>query len=230
MGRAARSKAQIKVRQPLESVLALTRTADERELLPSATPQILDELNVRNLVAVDGEGDVVSYVVQPNLPLLGPKYGREVGAVRQALVAADPSEVAARSAAGAAIEVGDYTLEPDEVLVSTRDGDGLSVSLDAGYAVAVTTEVTPELLLEGQARELVHRIQNMRRDAGFDIADHITTYYAGDDLDGVLASHADYVKRETLSAELVKGEAPEAAHVAAQSFDGLATTIGVMAR
>ena len=83
MGRAARSKAQIKVRQPLESVLALTRTADERELLPSATPQILDELNVRNLVAVDGESAVVSYVVQPNLPILGPKYGREVGAVRQ---------------------------------------------------------------------------------------------------------------------------------------------------
>ena len=228
MGRAARSKAQIKVRQPLESVLALTRTAEERELLPSATPQILDEINVRKLVAVEGESEVVSYVVQPNLPLLGPKYGREVGAVRQALANADPAEVAARSAAGAAIEVGGYTLEAGEVLVSTEDGDGLSVSLDAGYAVAVTTEVTPKLLLEGQARELVHRIQNMRRDAGFDIADHITAYYTGDDLDEVLAAHAEYVKQETLSVDLVKGEAPDGAHVAAQEFDGLASSIGVI--
>ena len=228
MGRAARSKAQIKVRQPLESVLALTRTAEERELLPSATPQILDELNVRKLVAVGGESEIVSYVVQPNLPLLGPKYGREVGAVRQALANADPAEVAARRAAGATIEVGGYTLEADEVLVSTEDGDGLSVSLDAGYAVAVTTEVTPELLLEGQARELVHRIQNMRRDAGFDIADHITAYYTGDDLDEALAAHAEYVKQETLSVDLVKGEAPDGAHVAAQEFDGLASAIGVM--
>ena len=228
MGRAARSKAQIKVRQPLESVLALTRTAAERELLPSATPQILDELNVRNLVAVEGEGEVVNYVVQPNLPLLGPKYGREVGAVRQALASADPTEIAARRAAGGAIEVGGYTLEADEVLVSTEDGDGLSVSLDAGYAVAVTTAVTPELLLEGQARELVHRIQNMRRDAGFDIADHITAYYTGDDLDEVLAAHAEYVQQETLSVDLVKGEAPDGAHIAAQEFDGLASAIGVI--
>ena len=228
MGRAARSKAQIKVRQPLESVLALTRTAEERELLPSATPQILDELNVRKLVAVGGESEIVSYVVQPNLPLLGPKYGREVGAVRQALANADPAEVAARRAVGATIEVDGYTLEADEVLVSTEDGDGLSVSLDAGYAVAVTTEVTPELLLEGQARELVHRIQNMRRDAGFDIADHITAYYTGDDLDEALAAHAEYVKQETLSVDLVKGEAPDGAHVAAQEFDGLASAIGVM--
>ena len=102
------------------------------------------------------------------------------------------------------------------------------MSLDAGYAVAVTTEVTPELLLEGQARELVHRIQNMRRDAGFEIAGHIATYYTGADLDDTLAAHAGYVKEETLSVALVKGEAPEGAHMATQEFDGLATTIGVL--
>ena len=77
MGRAARSRAQIKVRQPLEKVLVKTRSTAERELLSVARPQILDELNVRALEAVE-ETDLVEYVVQPNLPLLGPLYGRRV--------------------------------------------------------------------------------------------------------------------------------------------------------
>ena len=114
--------------------------------------------------------------------------------------------------------------------MDTEPREGLSATLEAGYAVAVSTEITPELLLEGQARELVHRIQNMRRDAGFDIADYIATYYAGDDIDALIAAHGDYVKRETLSAELVKGYAPSGARTAEQSFDGLSAMIGVEVR
>ena len=102
------------------------------------------------------------------------------------------------------------------------------MSSDAGYTVAVTTEVTPDLLLEGQARELVHRIQNMRRDAGFDIADHIVAYYTGDDLDDLLTRHGDYVSQETLSTELLKASPPDRAYSEVQSFDGLSTTIGLV--
>ena len=90
MGRAARSRAQIKVRQPLQTVLVKTRTDSEKALLETAAPQIIDELNVRTVTPVSGESDVVSYVIQPNLPVLGPKYGREVAQIRQALESADP--------------------------------------------------------------------------------------------------------------------------------------------
>ena len=227
MGRAARSRAQIKVRQPLEKALVRTRSAAERELLPAAEPQILDELNVRALEAVD-EAELIEYVVQPNLPLLGPQYGRRVGEVRQALADADPTAVAASVGAGQKVSLGEFELEPEHVLVSTEDKPGLSVSVDAGYTVAVTTEVTSDLLLEGQARELVHRIQNMRRDAGFDIADHIVTYYTGDELDELLARHGDYVSQETLSVRLLKAAPPEDVHSENQSFDGLSTTIGLV--
>ena len=227
MGRAARSRAQIKVRQPLEKVLVRTRSASERDLLPSATPQILDELNVRTIEVAD-ETDLIEYVVQPNLPLLGPLYGRRVGEVRQALTAADTSVVAASVNAGQSVTLGEFELEPEHILVTTEDKPGLSVSTDAGYTVAVTTNVTPELLLEGQARELVHRIQNMRRDAGFDIADHIVTYYTGDDLDDLLAGHGEYVRQETLSSELIKTSPPQNAHTELQSFDGLSATIGLV--
>ena len=230
MGRAARSRAQIKVRQPLESVLVKTRTDSERALLESAAPQILDELNVRVVTAVSGDNDVVSYVVQPNLPVLGPKYGSEVVQVRQALESVDPSEVASLHSAGKPVVAGDYTLEPDEVLVSTRELEGFSVSSDAGYTVAVSTEVTPDLLLEGQARELVHRIQNMRRDAGFDIADYIVTYYTGSDLDDLVGTHGEYIKQETLSVDLVCAPPPSDAYEEDQAFDGLVSNVGVLKR
>ena len=228
MGRAARSKAQIKVRQPLDSVLVKTRAESEEELLEMAASQVLDELNVRSLIAVGGDSDILSFTVQPNLPLLGPKYGRETARVRQALDSADPLEVAALHLAGEPIVVGVYTLEPEEILVSTRDIDGMSASSDGGYTVAITTKVTPELLLEGQARELVHRVQNMRRDAGFDIAEYITTYYTGSDLDGLIAAHGEYISQETLSVELICAPPPPEAHVSKQSFDGLIGTIGVV--
>ena len=227
MGRAARSRAQIKVRQPLDAVLVKTRTDGERELLNIAAPQVLDELNVRTMTAVQGDSDVIAYVVQPNLPLLGPKYGREVAQVRQALESAVTAEVAALQSSGQPIVVGDYTLQPEEILVTTRELDGFSVSSEAGYTVAISTTVTPELLLEGQARELVHRIQNMRRDAGFDIADYIITYYSGSDLDGLVDAHGEYIRHETLSLEIVCALPPPEAHVAEQTFDGLVGTIGV---
>ena len=227
MGRAARSRAQIKVRQPLEKVLVKTRSASERDLLSDAAPQVLDELNARRLEPVESDTDLVEFIIRPNLSLLGPLYGPRVGAVRQALADADPAQVAASVNSGQSVALGEFTLEPEHVLVSTEDRPGLSVSADAGYAVAMTTEVTPELLLEGQARELVHRIQNMRRDAGFDIADRITAYYTGDDLDPVLAAHGDYVSQEILSDRLQKASPPSEAHTADQTFDGLTATIGL---
>ncbi len=228
MGRAARSKAGIKVRQPLERVLVKTRAASERDLLSAAAPQILDELNVGALEVVEDESALMRYAVMPNLRLLGPKYGAEVGAVRQALAQADAAATADAMRAGRAIEAGGYSLEPDEALVTTEEREGLSTAVDAGYAVAVSTTITPELLLEGQARELVHRIQNMRRDAGFDIADYITTYYAGGDLGDLVSAHGGYVKQETLSVDLVEGDAPSGAHTAEQRFDGLSATIGLV--
>ena len=94
MGRAARSKAQIKVRQPLERVLVSTRTKQEREFLDAATPQILDELNIRTLEVIEGESHVQEIVVQPNLPVLGPKYGAKVGEIRSALDALTPEQSA----------------------------------------------------------------------------------------------------------------------------------------
>jgi isoleucyl-tRNA synthetase len=228
LGRSARSKAQIKVRQPLPRVFVKVRAPVEEDALRRMESQLLDELNVRELVIIHDEADFVRYEVKPNLPVLGPKHGADVGKIRQALAAQDPAAVAAAVAQGRSIDAGGYQLEPDEVLVTTVEREGFASAQEAGYIVVVDTELTPELRDEGLAREIVHRIQNLRRDAGFDISDRITTYWQGDgDLRRVLAAHAAYIRGETLSLSLVEGEPPPDAHRSEQNVDGHQLVLGV---
>ncbi len=228
LGRAARQKAGIKVRQPVQQALVRLKSPEEARFLEQVAPQVIDELNVKELAPLADEAQVLDFEVKANMKLLGPKYGMELHYIIEGLRNADPAQVYARVSAAQMVEVDGYVLEPGEVLVSSTDKPGFSVVSEDGYTVAVTTEVTPELALEGLARELVHRIQNMRRAANFDISDHIVTYYQGDPkLDEVVAAHGDYIRQETLSRELLKAPPAEGAYVEKQKVDGLQATLGV---
>ena len=228
LGRSARSKASIKVRQPLPQVFVKVRSNAEVDALQRIEPQLLDELNVRALVIIQDESDYLRYEVRPNLPVLGPKYGKAVAEIRKALEAQDPNAVAAAVAEGRAIEAAGHQLGPDELLLTTVEREGFASAQEGGYIVVVDTEVPPELRDEGLARELVHRIQNLRRDAGLDISDRITTYWQGDDdIRRVLTAHEDYVKNETLSLELVAVDPPADAHRTEESVDGHDLVLGV---
>ena len=228
LGRSARSKAGIKVRQPLARALVIMRTSDETDLLPQVEAQVRDELNVKEVALVEDAGSVVSFEIKPNLPVLGPKYGKELSAISDQLSRVDSAEVNELVSSGRAVQLEGYSLEPDEVIVSSIDIEGFSVASEGGYTVAVTTDVSEELRLEGLARELVHRVQNMRRDAGFDIADYIITHYQGpDELGRVLSLHAEYVEQETLSKELVAQEPPKGAYTESHKVDGMEITLGV---
>jgi isoleucyl-tRNA synthetase len=228
LGRAARSKAGIKVRQPLASALVKLRLPSEAELLADVAGQVQDELNIKETTSLADESEVMELQVKANMALLGPKYGAEMSRIVEGLSSADPWEVSARVSSGQAVEIAGFLLEPEEVLVSSHDREGYAVASEGGYTVAVSTEVSAELALEGLARELVHRIQNMRRSAGFDIADHIVTYYQGDArLDEVMSAHGDYVRQETLSRQVVKDAPVAGAYTEAHSVDGLEVTLGV---
>jgi isoleucyl-tRNA synthetase len=228
LGRSARSKAQIKVRQPLARVFVKVRAQVEEDALQRMASQVLEELNVRELVVIHDESDFVRYEVKPNLPVLGPKYGADIGKVRGALATQDPAAVAALVGQGRSVELDGYALEPSEVLVTTVEREGFASAQEAGYIVVVDRELTPELRDEGLAREIVHSIQNLRREAGFDISDRITTYWQGhEDVRRVLAAHEDYIRSETLSLALVEGEPPVDAHRSEQKMDGHQMTLGV---
>jgi len=221
LGRAARTSAGIKVRQPLPEVIVQVRTSQEAEALQRLAPQVLEELNVKELRVLDTPGDFVSYVIRPNLPVLGPKYGKRLGELRRALEAADPRAVAAAVAAGQPVVLDGFTLEPSEVLVSARERPGYAVAEEAGYTVALNTSITPELAREGLARELVRRLQELRKDAGFAISDRITIAYRGDaEIANVFRTYHDYIAAETLALDIADSDPPAGSHAEQQQVDG----------
>ena len=229
LGRAARSKAGIKVRQPVSRVAFKLRSPEERALLDQVADQVKDELNAKEIDVLQDVSTVANLEIKPNFQLLGPKYGRNVGHVVDAIARADPSEVFRAASANRPVTVGAHTLEPQEVIASAADKDGFSVASEQGYSAAVTTEITIKLKREGQAREFVHQIQNMRRAAGFDIDDRIAAYYTGDpNIDEVVAAHGEYIRQETLSDDLIAGAPPDGSYIESRVDDGRETTIGVV--
>ena len=211
LGRAARQKAQLRVRQPLAQALILVQSLEEEQALRQLTDQVKEELNVKELVLLKDAAQVASFKVKPNLPLLGPRYGREAGKIAGALALLDAATVVAQVEAGRPVLVGEFTLEPQELLVERTAAPGFALAEEGPYLVAVSTVISPELREEGLARELVHSIQNLRRDAGFEIADRIITFWQGDAaIASVMARHRDYICQETLTQVLREGPPPPA--------------------
>ncbi len=235
LGLSARGDAGIKVRQPLSKVLVHV-SEGQAELEDELIAIAADELNVKAFEFVKEAGDLVSYKVLPNNKLLGSKFGQDFPAVRAALDALDPDDLAAKVAAGERVTFNlqlatgesEVTLTSEEILVSTVAAEGLAVAADKLVTVAMDTTITPELKSEGQAREIVRRVQAQRKDANFNIEDRITTWYLADAaLAEVFATWGEYIQSETLTTELIAAEPPGEAFVATHKVDGHEITIGV---
>ena len=224
LGRAARAKANLKVRQPLATVHVRVAIEVEAETVRLLDDQIIEELNVKALATIDDDNDFFEYQVRPNLPVLGPRFGSDIGRIQRALAGADHGGLAKGAAANRNIELDGFVLEPGDLLVSMSGKPGYAVAEEAGYAVAITTEVTPELAAEGLARELVRRIQEMRKSAGFEIADRISLSYEGD-IDQVIVSWGEYIRQETLAEEIGAGAAE--GHVEEHLVDGVKVRLSV---
>ncbi len=233
LGLGARNAAGIKVRQPLSRVLVYA--GGKATLRDELVAIVIDELNVKAFEFVEDAARLVSYRVLPDNKLLGPRFGAQFPKVRAALAALPPQQVAASVNAGLpiALQVDGERVElaPGEVLVQTQPMEGLAVAADKLITVAVDATITPALRQEGLARELVRRIQAMRKSAGFDISDRIATYYqAGEELAQVFQEWSAYIQAETLSTALLAGAPPEGAYVEEQKVDGETATLGVVKR
>ena len=212
LGRAARNAAAIKTRQPLREVVVVDEAPDGkggsriREGVESLKEIVLDELNVKELAFGKVE-DVVAYVLKPNLGVVGPRYGRLVPALMAALAEAAP-EVGARAAAGESISVGvegeEITLSPEELLVEPGQREGYALEREGGLSVALCTDLDARLVDEGLVRELVHRVQNLRREKGFEIEESISVALSGNRrVSSLLEGRwGDYFKSEVLAKEL----------------------------
>jgi isoleucyl-tRNA synthetase len=200
LGRAAREAAGIKVRQPL----ALARVAapgDAPSLPEELREEIERELNVERLELGGDVGDAVAHVVRPRPQVLGPRLGKAMQGVIKAL---RDGQFELRDD-GTVLAAGE-TLRPDEVQVSTQAKAGFAAAEADGYTLVLDTRLTPELIQAGRAREVVHRIQTMRKDAGFEVEDRIVTRFEADgELRAVFERFGDYIKQETLSVALEAG-------------------------
>jgi len=230
LGLGARNTAGLKVRQPLSKVMVYA--SGKRSLGDELVDIVTDELNVKAFEFVEDARQLVTYKILPDNKLLGPRFGARFPALRAALAAIDPYQVAASMAAGLPVTLQvdgeSVDLAPGEILVNTQPAEGLAVAADKLITVAVDATLTPELRREGLAREVVRRLQAMRKDAGFDISDRITTYYvAAGELAQVFSTWSDYIQAETLTTSLVAGEPPEGAYQETQKVDSEPITLGV---
>jgi isoleucyl-tRNA synthetase len=231
LGLGARSTANLKVRQPLAKALVHVRAGQEH-LSEAFSAIVADELNVKALQFVAEEATLLRFEVLPNSKLLGPRFGAQFPRVRTALGAMDPAAVVHQVQAGAPVTVTldseAVELTPEEVLIRTHPAAGLAVATEKGVTVAVDTVVTLALRTEGLARELVRRLQVMRKDAGFNIEDRIITYaQAEGELYEALTTWAEYIKAETLSLDLVMAVAPPESYCETHTIEGMTVTLGV---
>ena len=229
LGRSARSAAGIKVRQPLNALIVELNSPQEREALEMIANQLKDELNVRDVRDTSESDSLMAYRLRPNLPALGPKYGRQVNEIRNLLNDADAASVAASVRAGDNVSLGEFELNPDEILVDNIAAEGYAVESDGTYTVGISTEITPELRSEGYVRDIAHIVQNMRKNAGLEISDRIQLSInapEGSDIATAIANHTDYIANETLAVG-INGEIVNEVARDRHSVDGVEVEIGL---
>ncbi|MDR7482767.1 MAG: isoleucine--tRNA ligase [Armatimonadota bacterium] len=230
LGRAARGAARIRVRQPLPAVLiATTQRAILQE--PELVELLADELNVKQVRVLEEVAPYVTYEVKPRFDRLGPRFGARVQAVAGALRALAPAVAAAavQRGEGLVVTVDGERLElaPEELEVRLRTAPGYTAEGTGAHLVVLETAIDESLAREGWARELVHHIQQMRKDQGLEVSDRIVLYVDGDaELQAVLQAHRAYVLGETLSVDVRPGAAgrPGAREV---RLDGIVATVAV---
>jgi isoleucyl-tRNA synthetase len=200
LGRQARATSGLKLRQPLRRMVVQGAAGAAQH-----AAEIGEELRVKDVEF--GQVEATELVVKPNLPMLGPKLGKELGAVRSALLEGRFDELE-----DGRFRVDGHELEADEVLVERRGREGWAVAGDDGVTVAIDTSLDPELELEGRGFDLIHRLNTMRKDAGLELTDRIVVRLPRTSSD-LIERHGEWIAREVLatSVELDDVDEPELA-------------------
>ncbi len=209
LGRSARSAASIRVRQPLAAVSVAVRTPEDAAAVERHRATIAEELNVKSVNLADAEGDTRRYTIKPNLRALGPRLGPKLPALRSALSNLSPelaSHIAHVAELGQSIEIEGVSLKPSDLLVEadTNAAADAASAEDERCAVQLATELTAELIAEGKAREVINRIQGLRRDSGLDPDDRISLQLtsAHSELLGDLSEFESMIAAETLATSI----------------------------
>lgn len=199
-----RKKENIKVRQPLQKIMIPVLSKNDRENLESIIPIIKQEVNVKEVQLLNPEeaSDIIVKAVKPNFKTLGPKLGKDLKAVSQELQQLSSSQIEELEKNGT-ITLSGYELNLDDVEIRTQDITGWLVANDGKLTVALDITITPELKSEGIARELVNKIQNLRKENGLEVTDKISLeIQANEEIEKSVNENMEYICSETLTQKL----------------------------
>lgn len=226
-----RKREKIKVRQPLQRIMIPVLDELERQQVAAISSLIASEVNVKQVELLDDTSSILVKEVKPNFKTLGPRFGKDMKLVAQAIQALSDTQVHTLEKEGALklnLDGKEITLAADDVVISSKDVSGWLVASEQGVTVALDIQMNESLQLEGMARELVNRLQNIRKDLGFDVTDTISlTLRENDALAAVLKQNKTYIQHEILatSITLVKDELEASIPI---SFDSLETNVNMV--
>ncbi|MBT5449519.1 MAG: isoleucine--tRNA ligase [Gemmatimonadetes bacterium] len=209
LGRSLRSKHDLKVRQPLRSLYLLPPDEHSRYELGQMVDLLADELNIKEVVMVEDETDLSEVSYRPNFRVLGPRFGKQMKEVGQRIGELTQQEIEILKA-GDKIAVAGGEIGIEDVEVQRREKEGVVVAIDNNLGVGLDVQLDDELVAEGVAREIVNRVQNMRKDAGLEVSDRIRIGVQGEaGLLEAIGQHREYIAAETLALELSVGALPD---------------------
>ena len=202
-----RKRNQIKVRQPLNKLIVPAKSILEKKSIESISELICAEINVKKIEIIDDSSGIIVKYVKPNLKILGPKYGRSINELKNKLEALQKNQIdllEKGESISISIKQEIINISPSEVLIEYKDIEGWIVANSDKITVALDTRLNESLLHEGLAREFINRLQNLRKQSGFEVTDKIILYLTPDKtLDKVFVNHLDYIKNEVLAKDIV---------------------------
>ena len=203
MGRAMRAKHNMKVRQPLLKMMVAVDES-KRDALAKMNDVILEELNIKEMIVLTDDAGIVQKSAKPNFKAIGPKHGKKANPVANAIRALTGEQIEVLekgSSITVPVDGADVEIAKEDVEIIRSEIQGWIVQNEEGITVALDTELNSDLVAEGIAREFVNRVQNLRKDSGFDVTDRIEIKYsAPDDLAAAVKQFEQYISNETLAA------------------------------
>lgn len=224
-----RKKEQIKVRQPLQRIMIPVLDAADKAEIELIADLVKSEVNVKEIELLDDASGILVKQIKPNFKVLGPKFGKDMKAVAAAVsqfTQEDIQTIEQKGEIAVVINEKNIILGLPDVEISSQDIEGWLVANNGPLTVALDVNITPELKSEGIARELVNRIQNVRKDSGFEVTDKVSvTIQKAPELEAAVAANLDYIKTETLTASLeFSDDLKEGTEVA---FDDIETRLAI---
>ena len=226
LGRACRNAAAIKNRQPVAKMFVKCNEAPEDSFISV----IAEELNLKEVIFTDNVREFTTYSFKPQLRTVGPKYGKFLGGIRAYLSSVDGNEAmdSLESLGRLSFEVmgNQITLEREDLLIEMTKKEGFESLSDRGVTVVIDKTLTPELIEEGNVREIISKIQTMRKDSGFEVMDNIRIAFLGNpEVEAIAVRNAELIKEETLAAELLTETT--LANAKEWSINGMTVTLSV---